>query len=757
VFRTRLSSICAAALLAAGATRPVAAFAQPEASAASIPSAHPRMVLIDGRLEELRDLACYDASGNPVPGCTRSPQAARFLSFMQDTPQEAEVWHWALLYMITGDESAATRAIQGADELVACGWQCVADAHGQFLYVRDFMRSVALVYDWLYARLTPQQRHDYIGYMNMILFLTWNETPEAQAIYDTDDWMTSNPLNNFFYTYILASTYVALATDGENHGTFDYEGVTHNVYYLMDGRDAGSDRYTDLYDFLMAKINQQMWPSLDTRGKGGGWFEGENYGRASKRHLFESLLLLKQTTGLDLFSNPAHPFCRQAFYYELYSIQPGDAVYYPGGDQPSIEQAPVRGYSRHFMLLIAEGMRGSVESEYAQYWCNHVLTNMNDIDVMVPWDFILYRSGPPERNHKGVLPLNYLAEAAGWAHSRSDWSDAGVSVVLVSADRIEGHQHRDQNSFVIYRGGNSSGRDGWVMTDVMPFSGENPDWTWAHNTLIVNDTEQRFGSGTGKILKYDAQPGYVYAVGDAADAYYTNPGHYGRGEDKMLKVFQRELVHILPQYIAVFDRVVPESGFESAVVKNLFHYPYSKPAVSGETITETLGVARLFQKVVLPATPALTWVDEAGDGHDTWRLELRNASVAPSYLFMNVFQAGGSTVTAMTATERVTSEDGAMTGAVIKDAAQHHVIMFSADPTGATPTGSIIYEVGANVPSAHKLFDLAASSGYRIDVARCAAGYTIRVAPGGEHVTTAAGVLSFEIEGDLEAPAVASR
>jgi hypothetical protein len=223
----------------------------------------------------------------------------------------------------------------------------------------------------------------------------------------------------------------------------------------------------------------------------------------------------------------------------------------------------------------------------------------------------------------------------------------------------------------------------------------------------------------------------------------------------MLKVFQRELVHILPNYIAVFDRVVPETGFENAVIKNLFHYPYEKPAVTGALITETLGGAKLFHKVVLPAAPSLNWVDESPSGHDTWRLELQEPAVRPSYLFMNVFQASASTVAAMAPTDRVTSKDGGMTGAVIKDPVQHHVIMFSADPAGATPTGSIIYEVGAVSPSSHKLFDLVPGTGYRVEVARRDAVHVITVARGGELLTSAAGVLTFELEGEPEARPVA--
>src|SRR5205809_843504 len=126
----------------------------------------------------------------------------------------------------------------------------------------------------------------------------------------------------------------------------------------------------------------------------------------------------------------------------------------------------------------------------------------------------------------------------------------------------------------------------------------------------------------------------------------------------MLKVYQRELVHILPNYIAVFDRIVPAAGFENAVIKSLFHYPLEEPAAAGDLITETRGSARMFQKIVLPATPALNWHDEAAEGTDVWRMELSDLVVKPGYLFMNVFQASSSAVTAMAPTQRVSSKDG---------------------------------------------------------------------------------------------------
>jgi hypothetical protein len=110
----------------------VTVFAQNAAATSGIPSAHPRLYLVNGRLAELRNLACFDSNGNPIPGCTRSRQAQKFISFMTNTPQKAEVWDWALLYMVNGDESAATKAIQGADNIVACGWQCMAQRTATF-------------------------------------------------------------------------------------------------------------------------------------------------------------------------------------------------------------------------------------------------------------------------------------------------------------------------------------------------------------------------------------------------------------------------------------------------------------------------------------------------------------------------------------------------------------------------------------------------------------------------------------------------
>jgi hypothetical protein len=273
----------------------------------------------------------------------------------------------------------------------------------------------------------------------------------------------------------------------------------------------------------------------------------------------------------------------------------------------------------------------------------------------------------------------------------------------------------------------------------------------------VNNTSQRFGDGTGSMLRVEVdKPGYVYALGDASDAYWTNPGSYSHGDEKLTDVFQRELVHIQPGYVVSFDRISLTNKFSAADVKVLFHYPYSKPTSSGGAWASTSGGNRVFHKVLTPVSPTLTWVDEnslSSDRMQTWRLEIRDPSTKPSYQFLNVFYATKASTSAMPTTARVSSSDGNMVGAVIKDPAQEHVVMFSADPRGVAPAGNINYQVGADTHSQQMLFDLVPGLGYAIQVVAIPEGHRVTVAEGGPHLATSAGSLVFTLD-DILSPSV---
>ena len=717
-------------------------------SSAGIPVDHPRLWFQagNGRLAELRAAACYDASGNVIPGCTRTYFADKFFNFITNKADRAEAWHWALAYMITQDISYANTAMQEADAQVVRGPSGLIN---KFLYFRDKMRNICLVYDWLYSVLDDQRKQDYMNYINVMIFVAWLDNQEANSIHDTGDWATTNPRQNFFYGFILGHTYATLATYHENPGQFTWEGVTHELYFHIESRDTSSPRYTDPLEFLYAKFDVQMWPVLDAQGQGGGWMEGENYGRAMKRHLSEALLLLQQTADVDFYHDPVHPFVRHAVMYQFYAVQPGGSLLYSGGDASQDSRNFVNPYDRHFMLMAAWGLDGTVESQYAKYWCDTEETEMDGISVMEPWDFFLDRPDLTSRNFN-ELSTRYFAEGMNWVHSRSDWTENAVAVSFISNDRIQGHQHRDQNSVVIYRGGPGNPLYGWILTDAQPFSSTLRRSSYWHNTITISGGNQRFGWGTGDMIKHEFASDYSYAVGDASDAYWTNPGDYSHGDDKMVDIFHREVVHVLPEYIVVFDRVTLAAGFENEIVEVNWHYPYNQPAADANGVyMNTTGEARLFHKILVPDNPTIVWLDEEvatpNDRMETWRMEITDPVQKTSYQFLNVFQAAHSSVSSMPATEKVLSATGNMVGALIKDNAEEQVLMFSTDPAGTPPAGVIQYEVGANLRGRHRLFDLIPYTGYQVELTRTDEGYQIEVVQGGEYYASPAGVLEFRL------------
>jgi Heparinase II/III-like protein len=110
-----------------------------------------------------------------------------------------------------------------------------------------------------------------------------------------------------------------------------------------------------------------------------------------------------------------------------------------------------------------------------------------------------------------------------------------------------GHQHPDQNSFVIHAYGEKLAIDGgyydWYGS---PHFKAYSMTTLAHNTLLVDGQGQavcKTGSD-GRIADYFDSPGYGYTVGDA-----SNPVVYGG----LLKRFDRRILFIKPGFVVIHD------------------------------------------------------------------------------------------------------------------------------------------------------------------------------------------------------------
>ncbi len=713
---------------------------------------HPRLGFNPTRLAELRAAACRDEFGNVIPGCTPTPQWTTLRDYVEKcytSPSSCYIvqpWSFALYYMMTGDTGYANRAISLVESEINDGYD--SERNNFYLHADDKIQDAAFVFDWLYDLLTTQQRANIIDYMNRIVQEIYVEDPLHNAFFNSSRWATNDPGNNYFYAQMLCAVFTALATYGENDFTVPLNG---NDLPLALYFDTENRIYGDMLEFVYAKLEveaQGEWISY--RGAGGGWHEGTQYGTAAKNQIFDIYLYLRAAGAKDYYASTSFP--RSAARFFLYLNQPDNDVRYNGGDAGRDKDVPISPYQRQTAIQLALGLAGTVESEFLQYFANNVKPDMGTgWQHMYPLDFLLTNLNLPERNWNNE-PLAYCTGTGGgglgWMNSRSGWDSDAVSVTFISADRVQNHQHKDQNSFVIFKG---YGISGWQAIDANFCDGSNGLLKngYLHNTLLVNGEDQRYGDGTGEIVRHELTPEYSYVVGDASDAYWTDPGGYSHGDEKYLDVFDRELVHIRPDYVIVYDRVSASFKFQNVTISYLMN-TQSSPSISGNTVTATSGGNKMVQQTLLPASD-FTISDYSSQA--CRRIELRRNSPTPNTQFLNVIWTGPSSGT-MPATSLVNSTTGNMVGAQIHESDNNVVLMFSTD---GNPQKNVIYELSSTEDTRNYLYGLMPETEYDVEVVNAPGGQTIVVTRGEGRLTTSQGTLVFDAKYELSPDVMAAK
>ena len=144
----------------------------------------------------------------------------------------------------------------------------------------------------------------------------------------------------------------------------------------------------------------------------------------------------------------------------------------------------------------------------------------------------------------------------GWVIFNTSLVDGGqaATVALHSGRYFAGHQHPDQNSFVIHAYGEKLAIDGgyydwWGSPHFDAYSMT----TLAHNTLLVGGQGQavRQPGADGRITTYFDSPSYGYTVGDA-----SAPEIY----EGRLSRFDRRVLFIKPGFVVVHDLAASTAG-----------------------------------------------------------------------------------------------------------------------------------------------------------------------------------------------------
>ena len=519
-----------------------------------------------------------------------------------------EGWHAALMYQLTGNVAYANYAINWIDSFVASeealinAGQRATVSDDSYLYIGDLVGDTMLVYDWTYDRLTASQRTRWVNYANQAVWNVWHPS-QAQwggVTYTWSGWSIDNPANNYYYSFLRATMLTGLASRGEN-----------------------AQAQTWIDTFRTSKLENQLFPTFNSDLTGGGSREGTGYG-VSLRGLFRLYDWWERSTGERVADKTPHTLATIAFM--LHSIVPTLDRLAPTGDHARESTAALFDYHREELL------------ELMAMYPNERLAAVADTalrDSSVPemgQRFMYYADfiyNPPVLQAEALDALStaYWAPGTGQFAMRSDWTTGAAYSNVICGPLTESHAHRDQGSFVIYRGS-------WLAYDsnIASHSGIEQDED-RHNLVRITQ------NGSAVTQVYD-QSCHMAALAHNTNFTYAlaqvTPMYTGRSQ---VSKVEREYLFLRPGTFVVFDRVVT-AGAGIARIWTL-NTP-GAPTINGDRLSYVSGANRLDVYRLAPTglTAATTIVDGGT------RIDVADSAGTQS-LFLHVIDTNGAVSTAV--------------------------------------------------------------------------------------------------------------
>jgi len=457
--------------------------------------------------------------------------------------------------------------VREAEAAIAAG-RAPPIAEDSYLDVGPMLRDLALAYDWCGDLATPAQKARWKAYADQAVANVWHPYTAHWGKHwlPGNGWAIDDPGNNYFYSFLQATMYWALASDNASLKT-----------YLQD------DRLPLLTGYL-AKLPK------------GGSREGTSYG-ASLRTLFGLYRLWRDSTGVDLANANGH--LTDTIYYWVHATVPTMDRFAPIGDQPRVSEPELYDYERQLMLEARTLTRDSAAASVASWWLHHIsiseMTNgFNDRHDLLPAG----DAGTPPRE------LVYHATGVGQLFARTDWSTDAMWLDFTAGPYDQSHAHQAQGAFTLFAG------DWLAVTENI----------WSHSGI-------QQGTETNNVLRFerDGKPvpqvtpttstltlvgtgphGEVHVVADLTPAYGGNPA---------VRAWQRR--------IDFQDRVltVDDSFVVGPDTQAVFDVP-TRPTIKGNTAV----AGKLRMTVVTPANASLTavdWTKVDRDYTSGWRIDVR--------------------------------------------------------------------------------------------------------------------------------------
>lgn len=295
-------------------------------------------------------------------------------------------------------------------------------------------------------------------------------------------------------------------------------------------------------------------------GDDGGWGEGNAYWRGNLEHArFQDALC-----AIGSSEAYANPFWRQTGYFPVYFVQPYKHTAF--GDTPNagkfnlepIVAAAVERLARRFQdgyLTAYADLQNkderSLESQGLYYFDERYPSGFE----YVLRDFATRKEPLPAAKNLAELPQARWFRDVGWVGMHSALGRPDEDIMLSFKSSPYGsfsHSHADQNSFILNAWGeNLLINSGYREYHRSPHHKAYTQQTLSKNAILIDGKGQKpqVKNAPGKVLGMEVGDRFVWAAGDASEAYNTLQ------EKPIVEEARRDVVMVDKRYFITRDRV----------------------------------------------------------------------------------------------------------------------------------------------------------------------------------------------------------
>jgi len=553
---------------------------------------HPRIFCGAEELAEIRHRAKTTPEIREVYGWLMEwARGKQFYRNLWATPNQ--LMAACVAYRLSEEKNVLTHSISIADYL--------AEAEGDSWTLPRIAKGLAFAFDWLYDDLTSEQRRRY-GLASL---------RAAKDCYKT--WRHSD-FNNHQYLEYGPILYPGIA--------LYKEGIDDSV-----AEQLALDGLNLLLDHFM--------PAHEIVAKGdGGWHESMGYHAFFTYEFAHLIELWSKATGEDIWADYTGLDGEAAWL--IYCSRPFDEGRVSVADLGSHDSFSLSN-AQYLVLLqrrhkdgLARYLTDRIKSEAVR---RHEAGIKYSRDGSSWWQYVLWYDPTVPEVIREELPTTRLFRGLGWCSIRSDWTpDATFALFICSPLWLGGHQHADNNSFIIHKSGLLA-----LDSGVYEGTAHRANYyarTIAHNSITIFDPSEQFNGGTwgsgrpgegsndggqmfthgplrvwdiepggkyhrGKIISYESNSDFTYVVGDATRSYSA----------EKIKEFTRAFLYLRPNIFVIFDRV--ESAKADFVKRWLLHSAYEPELKEAEAQIST-GKAKLGIWTIFPRNPQLKKIGGPG-------------------------------------------------------------------------------------------------------------------------------------------------